>query len=136
MMLERIQELTARGENPSFETTLASRTFAPLLRTLADQGYTTYLLYYWLPSADLAIARVAERVRRGGHHVPADVIRRRYQRGLSNFFTLYRSLADVWRVYDSSGWPPVLVAHRLYQGEEHVLRSDTWQVIQQGARNR
>jgi len=64
----------------------------------------------WLPSADLAVARVADRVRLGGHDVPPDVVRRRYGAGLRNFFAIYRPLATTWRVYDNSTERPTLIA--------------------------
>ncbi|MGD9891642.1 MAG: zeta toxin family protein [Dehalococcoidia bacterium] len=103
LMLSRIDELALRGESFAFETTLASRTFVPMLRGLMANSYESHLVYVWLRSPDMAIDRVAARVTLGGHHVPSDVIRRRYQRGLKNFFTLYQPLVDSWRVYDNSG---------------------------------
>ena len=62
----RVRELARDGRNFAFETTLASRSFAPWLKDLQNVGYTFHLVYLWLPTVDLAIARVAERVRRGG----------------------------------------------------------------------
>jgi len=53
------------------------------------------LLFLWLRSPELAIDRVKERVRMGGYDVPEAGIRRRYQRGVRNFFALYRVLADI-----------------------------------------
>ena len=64
--------------------------------------YSVHVDYLWLPTVDLALARVAERVRTGGHDVPADTVRRRFDRGRRNFFTLYRPLADTQRLYDAS----------------------------------
>jgi predicted ABC-type ATPase len=133
MMLARIEELRIREESFAFETTLASRTFAPLLRQLANDGYEIHLIYVWLRDAATSIRRVAHRVSLGGHNVPADVIRRRYERGLTNFFTLYRPLAHTWRVYDNSGEAPMLVAERLGDGPETVVQADVWQAIQEKA---
>jgi len=101
-MLSRIRTLARRRVSFAFETTLASRSFAPWLRELIEGGYRFHLVFLWLPSADLAVDRVASRVRLGGHHVPSDTIRRRYDRGLRNFFQLYRALARTWRIYDNS----------------------------------
>jgi predicted ABC-type ATPase len=70
VMLSRIRELASQRVNFAFETTLASRSFAPWLRQLATSGYAVHLVYLWLPSADFAVERVAERVRAGGHNVP------------------------------------------------------------------
>jgi len=87
VMLARLHELAARRENFAFETTLASRSFAPWLRGLGTSGYEIHILFLWLPSADFAVARVAERVRSGGHDVPVEIVRRRYRAGLRNFFS-------------------------------------------------
>jgi predicted ABC-type ATPase len=101
IMLARLRELAAKRADFAFETTLASRSFAPWLASLAATGYSVHLLFLWLPSADLAASRVADRVRFGGHDVPEEIIRRRYHAGLANFFDLYRPLADSWRLYDN-----------------------------------
>ena len=92
----------ARRDNFAIETTLASRSLAPRIRRLQAVGYEFQLLFFWLNSPELNIERVAERVRSGGHHIPEDVIRRRYVAGLKNFFSLYMSLADTWGAYDNS----------------------------------
>ncbi len=99
--LARLRELTARRLDVAFETTLASRSFAPWIRGLIESGYQFHLLFLWLPSPELAVARVAERVRLGGHSVPEDVVVRRYQARLRNFFELYMPIATTWRFYDN-----------------------------------
>jgi predicted ABC-type ATPase len=111
IMLQRLEELAAQRADFAFETTLASRSFAPFVRQLRDGGYRTRLVYVWVESADLCIRRVHARYEAGGHFVAEDIVRRRYERSLLNFFSLYRPLADEWQVYDnSSGERPVLVA--------------------------
>jgi predicted ABC-type ATPase len=132
-MFSRIEQLVARGESFAFETTLASRTFVPLLRDLMANGYESHLVYVWLRDANISIDRVAARVRLGGHHVPSDIIRRRYQRGLRNCFALYRPLVDSWRVYDNSDRYPVLVAERLVGEEGRILIAETWRAMQRRA---
>ena len=102
IMLARLKELAAQNVDFAFETTLAARSFARFLRDCKRQGYKINLVYIWLESPDLAVLRVAKRVAAGGHNIPEDVIRRRYHRGLDNFFQLYSSLADRWIVYDNS----------------------------------
>lgn len=102
IMLDRLKELAAEEVDFAFETTLASRTFATWLKDLQQAGYRTHLLFLWLPSAEMAVARVRSRVQRGGHDVPEDVVRRRYESGLRNFFSLYRPLVYAWRMYDNS----------------------------------
>jgi predicted ABC-type ATPase len=111
VMLERLKQLAGERENFAFETTLSSRTFAHWIEALKHTGYAFHLLFLWLPEPEFAIARVAERVRMGGHDVPEETIERRYHAGLKNFFKLYRPLADSWSFYNNSqGGDPVLVA--------------------------
>ena len=102
VMLSRLRELARRRESFAFETTLASRSFAPWIKGLKRDGYVFGLLFLWLSSPELALARVRDRVLLGGHDVPENVIRRRYTTGLRNLFALYRPLATVWRVYDNT----------------------------------
>ena len=101
IMLARLQTLADQRASFAFETTLASRSFAPFLRQRQAEGYRFHLIFLSLPSPELAIARVRERVQRGGHHVPDEIVRRCYAGGLRNFFTLYRPIADSWRLYDN-----------------------------------
>lgn len=102
IMLNRLHALAAAKETFAFETTLASRSFAPWIAELRQQGYKLHLFFLWLNSPELAIARVAERVRLGGHSVPKETIIRRYKSGIKNFFKLYQPLADNWQLYDNS----------------------------------
>ncbi len=109
-MLARLDELAGQGVDFAFETTLSSRTFAPWLRRRQAEGYTFRLHYFCLQNAEMAIDRVAARVRAGGHHVPSDDIRRRFERSRSNFLELYMPLANVWEFYDTTATKPKLVA--------------------------
>lgn len=94
LMLERVHGLRNRRETFAFETTLASRSWVPFLRESRVMGYLVHVIYIWLRSPELAIARVEERVKNGGHDIPPKTIGRRYARGLINFFSLYQPLAD------------------------------------------
>lgn len=128
LMLMRLRELAASRADFAFETTLASRTFAPWLRRLQMEGYLVHLIYLWLPSADLAVERVAERVRRGGHAVPEVVVRRRYERSLDNFFNSYRPLADSWLMLDNSlQVAPQAIAWRDTGGPVRIVREGPWE---------
>jgi predicted ABC-type ATPase len=102
VMLTRLHLLARNGESFAFETTLASRTFAPWLRARREEGYRVHIAFLSLPGTELAVARVGERVRLGGHDVPAPVVRRRYVAGLRNFFAVYRHIADGWQLFDNS----------------------------------
>ncbi|TMQ02746.1 MAG: hypothetical protein E6J90_49710 [Deltaproteobacteria bacterium] len=105
-----IAEHVARGESFAFETTLAGRNFARAIERWQAASYHVSLIFLSLPSADLAVERVAERVRQGGHAVPEEDIRRRFDRGREHFETLYKPLVDAWMLYDNSGDVPVLIA--------------------------
>ena len=134
IMLQRLKDLAARAESFAFETTLSARIYSTWIPELLDRGYRFHLFYLWLPSADLAIARVRDRVRVGGHDIPDATVRRRYVRGLSNFFELYRPLATGWRVYDNSGpAKPTLVAAGRGEETSRVLVPDTWRQISRSA---
>ena len=110
LLLERIGEVASAGEDFGFKTTLSGRTYARLLNGLKRDGYRVALFFLWLPSADLAVLRVANRVRQGGHAVPDADVRRRFASGLRNLFRLYRQRCDCWWLYDASRLPPALIA--------------------------
>lgn len=99
---DRIRELMRNGENFAFETTLSGRTYIRTIQMLKGEGYTVKLFFLWLKSPDLALIRVRERVKSGGHNIPEDTIIRRYTAGLRNFFNLYQDMVDEWRLYNSS----------------------------------
>ena len=125
ILLQRFQELAEANESFAIETTLSGRGYARHITDLKRRGYRFELIFLWLPSVELAVARVAQRVALGGHDIPEDVIRRRYQAGLRNFFNLYRGLADLWRFYDSSRPHPHLVA-RGDSLEEFAVDPEMW----------
>lgn len=110
LMLRRIDELLKNQENFSIETTLATRSYVRLVRRAQEQGYKVSLIYFWLSSPDLAIQRVAQRVRNGGHNIPKEVVVRRYQAGIDNFFNIYMPSVDYWLLADNSVTPRVIVA--------------------------
>ncbi|HEX4948599.1 MAG TPA: zeta toxin family protein [Blastocatellia bacterium] len=102
VMLKRLHDLAAQQKSFAFETTLATRSYAKWLKELIEQGYDVHLIYLWLRSPEIAIARVQERVRAGGHDVPETTIQRRYKRGAENFFGLYQKIVSTWTVFDHS----------------------------------
>ena len=111
IMLRRLKYLAEKKVSFAFETTLASRSFAPWLCGLKKQGYQCVLVYFSLHSPELAVERVAERVRLGGHSVPEETIRRRYSNSIRNFFILYQELADKWCIIDNSDREsPIIIA--------------------------
>jgi predicted ABC-type ATPase len=131
VMLGRLHELARQRESFAFETTLASRSFAPWLQELRTSGYAVHLFFLWLSSSDLAVQRVAYRVRSGGHNVPADTIRRRYGAGIRNLFGLYQPAVTSWAVYNCSGLKSELVAEGLESAPLTVYDRNVWAAIQQ-----
>ncbi|QJW95468.1 AAA family ATPase [Frigoriglobus tundricola] len=125
VMLDHLHELAAARQSFAFETTLSGRAYAPWLRQLVRDGYAVHLLYYWLESADVAISRVAERVRAGGHHLPDDTVRRRYARSVRNFLELYRPVVTTWQVYDNTHGARRLIAFNNGYFDT-VLDHDLW----------
>jgi predicted ABC-type ATPase len=110
LLLERIRELAEHRADFGFETTLSGRTYFKLLSDMKANGYRVVLFFLWLPNADMAVARVENRVEEGGHGVPAEDVRRRYQAGVRNLFRLYRPILDSWWLLDASRLPPKLIA--------------------------
>ncbi len=126
------RDVQARRQDIAIETTLASRTLAPRIERLQHEGYRFLLYFFWLPSPEMARQRVAQRVLSGGHDIPEPVIRRRYEAGLKNFFSLYRPLAHVWRMYDSTQpATPALIA----KGTLRVPQEALWSQIKKDQKN-
>lgn len=136
IMLAHLKELAERRETFAFETTLASRTFAQWLLRLAQRGYTINIIYLWLRDPALAIKRVSIRVRAGGHDVPEETIRRRYDRSLRNLVNLYLPLATMWWIYDNSLGEPRLIADGTSEDQTNIADSTAWLSIQDEAHGR
>ena len=109
LMLEQIRGHVRRGNSFAFETTLSGGGYARRIPRWRELGYRVELLFLRLPTSDMAVARVAQRVAEGGHSVPEAVVRRRYEVGWRNFETRYRHLVDAWALYDNSEAEPRLV---------------------------
>ncbi|ADJ27170.1 zeta toxin family protein [Nitrosococcus watsonii] len=109
LMLEEIHNHARKAESFAFETTLSGRGYAGLIPNWRSDGYTVKLFFLRLASPELAIARVRQRVREGGHNIPEPVIRRRFTAGLRHFENLYKPAVDEWALYDNSGSEPVLI---------------------------
>lgn len=110
LLLDRIDELVEAKENFSFETTLAGRSYVKLLREIKEQGYRVVMFFLWLSDVGLSVNRVESRAQQGGHRIPEADIRRRFAKGIRNFFELYRPLIDEWCLYDASVLPPGTIA--------------------------
>lgn len=110
LMLNQIHEHARKGDSFSFETTLSGRGYSRLIPVWQEHGYQVKLFFLRLPTPELAIARVQQRVSEGGHNVPDTIVRRRFHSGLRNFESIYRDMVDEWAMYDNSGDTPILVS--------------------------
>ncbi len=133
LVLQQIHEFAERGVDFAFETTLSGKSYVSLLSTLKAKGYMLHLFFLWIPSPELAIERIKDRVREGGHNVPAEDVRRRFVRGINNFFKLYESLFDSWMLFDNSKAKPLLIAKRK-NGHMEFSNEELFKMIQKGAR--
>jgi predicted ABC-type ATPase len=133
LVLQQIHEYAKHGVDFAFETTLSGKSYVDLLTDLKARSYALHLFFLWLPSAELAIARIKERVQEGGHHVPAEDVRRRFARGINNFFTLYESLFDSWMLFDNSKAKPILIAKRK-NGHREIINEELFAIVQRSAR--
>lgn len=125
LMLKRISKLLASGESFAFAT-LSTRSYVQLINRAKQLDYQVTCLFFWLYSEELAISRVETRVKEGGHHIPEDVIRRRYKNGLKNLFNLYLDRVDNWLVVDSSRDNYEIIAEGAFN-EETIHNKALWE---------
>lgn len=130
LVLARIRALILKGESFAFETTCAGRGHAQLLKKCRHAGYRVTVIFLWLPSVEMAQARVAQRVREGGHNVAAPVVGRRFRAGLRNLRILYLPLAHIAMIRDNSSDGSTLIAERPERGEFIVHDAEKWSHIE------
>ena len=109
LMLDAIAQHVTKRESFAFETTLSGLSYARQIPQWRQLGYRVELFFLSLPSADVAVQRVAVRVRQGGHDIPEATIRRRFEAGKRLFGERYQPLVDQWVFYDNSGDEPALI---------------------------
>lgn len=131
IMLKRIHSLAEKNVNFAFETTLSTRSFAHWMPGLKKKGYQFALVFLWLKDVELAVSRVRERVRLGGHSVPEETIRRRYSAGIKNFFNLYQPLLDHWKFYDNSNLNHLSLIASGMKDDLTVENKIIWQELQE-----
>lgn len=134
LLLERAHYFLEKGISFGFESTLSASTPIKLMKAAKEKGYQVVLLYFWLSSPQLSMERIRQRVSKGGHHIPDEVVVRRYERSMDNLRRKYLPLADVWMVFDNSNDNPELIA----EGEQeanlfNVYNDSTWQQLTKGA---
>lgn len=133
LVLQQIHEYAKRGVNFAFETTLSGKSYTSLLADLKEKDYVIHLFFLWIPNPELAIARIKDRVAEGGHDVPPEDVRRRFLRGIHNFFALYDSLLNSWMLFDNSKAKPVLIAKRK-NGHREIVNKELFDAVQKSVR--
>jgi len=134
LMLDRLSELVDGGNSFAFETTCSGRGHARLLERCRAVGYRITFIFLWLPSAEMALSRVARRVSQGGHRIPDEVVVRRYSAGLRNMRDLYVPLADMALIYDNTNERGDLIASRQLNGPFEVHDRIRWASIEEAIR--
>ncbi len=132
LMMKRLRELAAKNVSFATESTLSARAYVPFIKNCQARGYTFHLIYIWLPDPEMNVARVAARVSAGGHNIPPDVIRRRYEAGRKNFVELYKPLANTWRILDNSAFSEKLIGKGGFQQPTNILDKEIWSRIHEG----
>jgi predicted ABC-type ATPase len=128
LMLSEIKLFARRRVSFAFETTLSGRGHLRLIRQLKKQDYRVHFFFLWVDTLDIAVARVKERVLKGGHDVPQTVMRRRFERSMKNFFGPYRALANSWYLFDNTGTTPELIAIQTRR-RLRIMKKDTYRTL-------
>ena len=110
LMLTKIKKLIQNKKDFAFETTLATKSYANTIIEAQQNGYVVTLIFFWLDTIDLAVERIKIRVYEGGHHVPSNVVTRRYFAGINNLFNIYIPICNYWMIFDNSSIPASLIA--------------------------
>jgi predicted ABC-type ATPase len=128
IMLEQIHSLGNRGIDFGFETTLAGKTYLKLLNDLKQKGYSIHLFFLWIKSIKLALERIELRVQQGGHSIPEATVRRRFRRGILNFFNEYQPIVDSWVIFDNSEDIPKMISFK-ESGKLEILDSASFDML-------
>ncbi len=132
IMLNRLQELLHQQIDFAFETTLASKSYLSFIKQARELNYQIHLVFFWLNSVNLAKERVLQRVQNGGHHIPDDVIERRYYAGIKNLNNLYIPNVDSWRIYDNSENNFLVIAEGSNKTETIIFETHLYSKIKHG----
>lgn len=128
-MIMKFRYLLKRQMDFAVETTLATRTLLKTVRMAQDAGYTVTLLYFWLNSPELAVERVKARVEAGGHDIPEETIRRRYNVGIYYFFNSYAPICERWILADNSQAPFRVIAEGSKKDIINIRDEETYRTI-------
>jgi predicted ABC-type ATPase len=129
LMVQRLRDLLNAKKNFAFETTAAGTNYVKYLQNARQIGYEINLMYLWLSSPDLAVKRVEHRVTEGGHHVPEEVVRRRFKAGLKNIIHHYLPLAHTALILDNSAEQQRIIARKSIDDGLEIEEKTVWQEI-------
>ncbi|MDB4920849.1 zeta toxin family protein [Mucilaginibacter sp.] len=129
IMLSRIDALLKNGDDFAIETTLATKSYVSLIKNARTIGYKITMVFFWLRSPQEAKQRVATRVSKGGHHIPDEIVDRRYFKGIYNLRHLYIAICDYWAVFNNEAGSPELVISGEFNQSQMIFNSDIWDVI-------
>jgi predicted ABC-type ATPase len=129
VMLQRIDELIKGKATFAIETTLSTKSYKETIKQCKEMDYKVVLYYFWLSSPDLAIERIKKRVSEGGHNIPDNIVKRRYKRGLDNFFAIFMPLCDYWEVFNNSGDLPDSIAAGEKKIVKSIYNSELWRQV-------
>ena len=116
ILLEQIEANASKKIDFAFETTLSGTAYLSRFKDLKKEGYAIHMFFLWIPDVKLSLARVANRVKMGGHGISEKVVRRRFHKGIGNFFRHYRQVLDSWILFDGSGKIPHPIAEERAEG--------------------
>lgn len=135
LMLEKMNLLAESRVDFAIETTLSGKAYLNFLQNLRSNGYKIHLFFLWIRSMEIALERIATRVRRGGHNIPENVVQRRFHKGIYNLFTIYRPLLDYWAVFDNSSNLPSMIVFE-ESGKLKIFDDELFELIVQNAEER
>jgi predicted ABC-type ATPase len=128
LLLTEINIFSQKRVSFGFETTLSGRSYLNLVQRLKKRGYRIYLFFLFVEAVDVTLSRIRERVLKGGHDVPEDVVRRRFDRSVRNFFREYQQLVDAWYLFDNTGTKPMPIAFK--KGRRvRIINSQTYEML-------
>lgn len=135
MVLKRAQSMLAKNEDFAIETTLAGRTLIPIITKAKTIGYKVEMFYFYTGNVQVNLKRIRQRVKQGGHHIPAEDVKRRYQRSLANFFSTYTTLCDTITVIGNALGFPTVIAY-IKDGESFIANETSWQQMKADAQDK
>jgi predicted ABC-type ATPase len=119
----RVWKHIAEGSSCLVETVLSTEKFFPAVDAAKRHSFRIRLIYCALPSSELALARIKLRVDAGGHDVPTDKVRSRWNESLNNFVRL-EAMADEVVLFNNAGAVPEEIGYKNLNSK-FVLRDES-----------